>query len=287
VSRPGAGGEPPDPATFLSGQTGHVAGAGRIARRAADRALDARLRLAARRLDRLAAAAPRREVLVAGVYRPRGERIAAAVSELRRTRHGVRLALGSTGEALPALAAETVATGLGGGKFENLNAILAAAGETPDWLLVVDDDVTLPPRFLDRFLGVCEAAGFALAQPAQTLASHAAWPVTRRSPLALARRSRFVEIGPVTAFAARAARELLPFPPLRFGWGLDLHWSALAAERGWALGIVDATPVRHDLAPVAAGYPAGEAIDEARAFLATRPYLAAADAGAAEPWRPA
>ena len=36
----------------------------------------------------------------------------------------------------------TVATGLGGGKFENLNGVLAAAdGMDPDWTLVVDDDV--------------------------------------------------------------------------------------------------------------------------------------------------
>ena len=47
---------------------------------------------------------------------------------------------------------------------------------------------------------------------------------------------------------ARGRGELLPFPELRFGWGLDLHWAALAAERGWRLGVVDATPVRHESA---------------------------------------
>ena len=64
-------------------------------------------------------------------------------------------------------------------------------------------------------------------------ASHAAWDVTRRRPGVLAHRTRFVEIGPVTALSATAAAALLPFPDLQMGWGLDARWSAIAAERGW------------------------------------------------------
>ena len=74
------------------------------------------------------------------------------------------------------------------------------------------------------------------------------------------------------------AAELVPFPKLRFGWGLDLHWAALARSRGWRLGIVDALPVRHDLGGVASAYPHEEAVAEARAFLAERDYLRAAEA---------
>ena len=99
---------------------------------------------------------------------------------------------------------------------------------------------------------VCEAFELDLAQPAQTLRSHSAWKVTRRRPASLVRETRFVEIGPVTAFGRAAAAELLPFPELRYGWGLDLHWAALAAERGWRLGVVDALPVRHEFGLVAA-----------------------------------
>ena len=89
------------------------------------------------------------------------------------------------------------------------------------------------------------------------------------------RETRFVEIGPLTAFGRRAAAELLPFPELRFGWGLDLHWAALAAERGWRLGVVDATPVRHESATVGSTYPRAEAEAEAAEFLASRPHLPA------------
>jgi hypothetical protein len=267
----------PDPESFLSGESGEVSGRRLPAiRRLADLRLDAGawLRRSARTLDRLAAEERSRRVLALSVYRP-GSLLPAALEPLRSERHDVRLAFGATAEPDPALAEHTVARDLSGGKFQNLNAVREAAAPMLeyDWVLVVDDDVVLPERFLDRFVGVCGHFGFDLAQPAQTLRSHAAWRVARRHPRSLARDTRFVEIGPVTAFRAPVAAELLPFPELRFGWGLDLHWAALAAERGWRPGIVDALPVRHSAAPVAAGYGHAEAIEEARRFLAERPYL--------------
>src|SRR5439155_11561106 len=161
--------------------------------------------------------------------------------ELARSRHAVTVQLAPGAP--------------GAGKWANVNAALAAAppGDA-DWLLIVDDDVVLPRGFLDRFVLLAEAFGFRLAQPAHAFASHAAWDVTRRRPGVLAHRTRFVEIGPVTALSARAAAELTPFPDLRMGWGLDARWSAIAAERGWPIGVIDATPVRH-LRPVAGDYP--------------------------------
>src|SRR5437660_1457014 len=111
---------------------------------------------------------PRRRVLVAGVDRPELDGLmGAARAELAASRHAVEFAVGS-GE--PAH-----------GKFENLNALLAArpaAGH--DWLLVVDDDVVLPRGFLDRFLFLAERFDLRLAQPAHRRHSHAAWSVTRR-----------------------------------------------------------------------------------------------------------
>jgi hypothetical protein len=270
----------PDPESFLSGETGHVAGVRRtLLRTAADAVLDLRGRASARGLDELAAATPKRRVLALSVYRPGGAQIESAAAELRSTRHELGVALGSTGEPAAALADDTMATDLTGGKFQNLNALLDAAGpQEPDWLLVLDDDVGLPRRFLDRFIALTERFDLALAQPAQTLMSHAAWRVTRRRAGSLVRVTRFVEIGPVTAFRKDAARALIPFPDLRYGWGLDLHWAALASERGWRLGVVDALAVRHECSPVAAAYRHAEAIEEAREFLAGRPFVPAAQA---------
>jgi hypothetical protein len=257
--------------------------AGEVAFSAVDLAL-----LTGPRVDRLAAKQPRRRALVASVYRP-GSLLAAALPRLVSDRHDVTLALGAVGAAEPALAEHTVAEGLGGGKFGNLNRVLGAAGGSAagdsipttldfDWILAVDDDLVLPPRFLDRFVALCERFALDLAQPAQTLRSHSAWRVTRRRPASLVRETRFVEIGPLTAFGRRSAAELLPFPELRFGWGLDLHWAALAEERGWRLGVVDATPVRHESATVGSAYPRADAEAEAAEFLASRPHLPASRA---------
>jgi hypothetical protein len=278
----------PDPHSFLSGDGGDVTDpwrrakrtAGEVAYSAIDAVTGTRLR-AARLASRTRAPL---EVLVIGVYRD-GSLLADALPNLHSGRHDVRLAFGSMGAVDERLRAETVAEGLTGGKFGNLNAILDAAARTggdrarPDWTIVVDDDVRLPRGFLDRFLAICETFGFDLAQPAQTLRSHSAWKVTRRRPASIARVTRFVEIGPVTAFGRRAAEELFPFPELRFGWGLDLHWAALAGQRGWRLGIVDALPVRHESAPVGATYSRDDAVEEAATFLTGRPYLPSARAG--------
>jgi hypothetical protein len=267
---------------FLSGDAGDVTDRRRRLKRSvgelAYETLD-RVALVARRADRLADRQAPRRVLVIGVYRP-GSLLSEALPTLRSRRHRVSFALGATGPVEPALAAVTVAEGLSGGKFENLNRVLAGAEvENVDWLLAVDDDVRLPGRFLDRFLALCERFGLDLAQPAQTLRSHSAWKVARRRPLSLVRETRFVEIGPLTAFGRRARTELVPFPELRFGWGLDLHWAAVAAEQRWRLGVVDAVPVRHEADPVAATYARNDAVDEAARFLAERPYLPAASTG--------
>ncbi|MGX6450229.1 hypothetical protein ACVU7I_19485, partial [Patulibacter sp. S7RM1-6] len=133
------------------------------------------------------------------------------------------------------------------------DAALDADGRLdPDWLLIVDDDVALGDGFLDRLLGLAVAAELDLAQPAHRRHGHAAWPVTRREPGAVWRETTFVEIGPVTLLSRRAADVLLPFPEeTGMGWGLDAHWAAVAARRGWRLAVVDALPVAHLDAPAA------------------------------------
>ena len=233
-----------------------------------DGAVDARELLSGMR-SRLARAArrspARQRVLALGVTRPEHRALAEAIrAELESSRHVVDVhTCGPDGR----------------GKFENLNRLLAEhPADGHDWLLVIDDDVELPSGFLDRFLFLCERFSLALAQPAHRLHSHAAWEVTRRRGGVVVRETPFVEIGPVTAFSSATFDVLLPFPDLRMGWGLDVHWAALAREHGWRCGVVDAVAIRHRVAPAAAAYPASEAIAEARAFLAERPYLSAGEA---------
>ncbi|HEY4428420.1 MAG TPA: glycosyltransferase [Solirubrobacteraceae bacterium] len=253
---------------FLSGQSGTVGGLDAIRRRIGDGAVGA-LELGSGRRLRLAMAAragpPRRRVLVLGVERPERRELAREIRlELTSSRHDVEM---------------HTCEPEGRGKFENLNLLLAAhPPDGFDWLLVADDDVELPHGFMDRFVFLCERFSLVLAQPAHRLDSHAAWAVTRRRPGSVVHETSFVEIGPVTAFARSTFPVLLPFPELRMGWGLDVHWAALARRNGWRCGVVDAVAIRHRMAPAAAGYPRTEAVAEARAFLAERPYLSASEA---------
>ena len=253
---------------FLAGRSGTVGGRRDVLRRLADVALDAE---ALPRRLRAAAGPERRRILVVGIRRP-GRLMDDAVTELLRSRHEVITRIVDIDER---------------GKFERLRAELDALAEDvalADWLLLVDDDVELPHGFLDRFVCIAERAGLRLAQPAHRRRSHAAWPVTRRHPGQDVRRTRFVEIGPVTALHRDTFAALLPFPPLSMGWGLDVHWGAVAAEHGWPMGVVDATPVRHT-APAAGGYAREAPVAEARAFLADRPYVTRAEAAWSEPVR--
>jgi len=266
VSTPaGRGGSEDD---FLSGASGTIGGMDARCRGMRDRGVNAWELASGRRL-RLALAArrdpPLRRVLVLGVERPERRALAEAMrAELSRSRHSVEL---------------HTCPPDGRGKFENLNRLLAAhPADDRDWLLMVDDDVELPRGFLDRFLFLCERFSLQLAQPAHRLSSHAAWQVTRRRALSVARETCFVEIGPVTALARVTFPAMLPFPELRMGWGLDVHWAALAREHGWRCGVIDGVSIRHRAAPAADAYSRDAAIAEARAFLADRPYVSADEA---------
>lgn len=246
----------------LAPGSGLVTGRRAVARAALnDAALDARSALLREgpRLDSAAAAMPRRSVLIVAIERTDVPNLLRpALDEIARTRHDVTVAVSPAGDR---------------GKFENLDALLGRQDIAKhDWLLVLDDDVELPRRFLDRFLFCCERFGLKLAQPAHRHRSHAAWPVTRRRA-DVVRMTRFVEIGPVTAFRNDTFATVLPFPPLRMGWGLDAHWAAVAREHGWPVGVVDATPIRHGLRRTGSGYLHADAVAEARTFLADRPHI--------------
>jgi GT2 family glycosyltransferase len=269
----GTGSAPPTsngvvPDDFLSGESGTVGGFDSVRRAAADVALDALLLASGhnRRLDRAALRTPpTRSVLVLGIERANHRELALRVrAELQRSRHVVELHTSDPADR---------------GKFQNLNLLLERhpPGEH-DWLLLVDDDIELPSHFLDRFVFLAERYSLDLAQPAHRLASHAAWQVTRRRARSVVRETRFVEIGPLTAFSRSTFSTLLPFPDLRMGWGLDLHWAALAREHSLRCGVIDATPIAHRAAPAASAYSRDQALSEARSFLAHHPYLRAAEA---------
>jgi len=246
-------------ADFLSGESGTVGGRRDALRELEDRAAAARgawQLLRARRASR----GLRRRVLVVSVVRDVHRALyEAAIAELRRSACEVVALERPPGEL---------------GKFANLNLLLEGVElDRFDWVLLMDDDVSLPPHFLAPFLHLAECYGLRLAAPAHRMRSHAAWRLTRRRFGAVARETAFVEIGPLTALHRETFAALLPFPDVGMGWGLDAHWSWLARERGWRIGLIDLLALAHLAAPAASTYGREEAIAAAREFLAEHPYL--------------
>jgi GT2 family glycosyltransferase len=261
--RSGARGDPAD--DFLSGESGTIGGKHDALRELEDLTLDLLAlpsRVALRRVARREP--PTRSVLAISVARAEHrETYDAAVAELRRTRHSLTVAVREAG---------------GRGRFENLNLLLEQHDvDAFDWLLLLDDDVVLPRGFLDGLINQAERHALRLAQPAHRIRSHAAWRVTRRRAFSVVRETAFVEIGPVSALAHETFAAMLPFPPLRMGWGLDAHWSALARQHGWPIGVIDVLPIAHRSAPAAVNYSRADAVAEARSFLAEHPYLPASE----------
>jgi hypothetical protein len=172
---------------------------------------------------------------------------------LSRTHHNVTAKFAPLGE--------------GRGKFHNINACLEGVDMGGyDWLIVVDDDIAFADGFLDNFIYLAESANLQICQPAHKFRSYQSFELTLRQWGSLVRVTHFVECGPFTAFHKQIFPHVLPFPNLRWAWGTDIAWSEIARNKGFKIGIVDATPIRH-LRPVAVSYEGRTATDEARAFL--------------------
>jgi hypothetical protein len=160
-------------------------------------------------------------------------------------------------------------------KFQILNELLGEVDlATYDYLMVLDDDVGLPVGFVDAFLNLQRALGFALAQPARTSDSYLDHPIVERQRGVLARETRFVEIGPVFSVARAAYDLLLPFDlSSPMGWGYENVWSYRLGEQRMKMGIIDAVPVSHNLRKPVANYSWHTADAERQAYLASHPHL--------------
>ena len=153
------------------------------------------------------------------------------------------------------------------GKFDNVNRALDGRPlDGFEYLLIVDDDIELPDGFLDLMIHYARRFHLKLAQPAHRFRSYASFTVTERHWRSLVRQTAFVEIGPVTLLHHDTFAALLPFPSLRWAWGLDFAWADIADKQGWAVGVVDAAPIGH-MRPVGGTYDQAAAAAEAIAFL--------------------
>lgn len=200
-------------------------------------------------------ALPRQKILVVGVEVPgRDGGLQRIAEQLASSRHEVVISL------VPMRPK---------GKFENVDDAIAAASRLLsdfDWLIITDDDVALPRNFTDRYVAAAQLADLVVSQPAHKFLSYATYQITRRKRGYMARQTNFVEIGPLTVIRKEAFEALVPFPPSRWSYGIDVLWAEICHRHGWRMGVVDAVPIRH-LQPVAATYDMSEAIAEGRDLL--------------------
>lgn len=138
-------------------------------------------------------------------------------------------------------------------KFELVNSILRSIDlKNYDFVIVCDDDVYLPKGFVDAFIEHQLRYNLSLCQPARTHNSYIDHAIVEQADGVKARRTTFVEIGPVFSVRRDIYKYLLPFDERApMGWGLDFVWPVLAKKHRFRMGIVDATPVDHSMrAPV-------------------------------------
>ncbi|SHL97208.1 hypothetical protein SAMN05216428_11069 [Nitrosospira sp. Nsp11] len=148
-----------------------------------------------------------------------------------------------------------------------------------EYVIVSDDDIQLPAGFVDRYLAMVSRYNLAVAQPARTHDSYIDhWFVEQLDGID-ARRTRFVEIGPLFSLHRSAFDYFLPFDEASpMGWGNDFVWPVLAEKHGLRMGIVDAVPVAHDFRKPVAYYDHGTSAKHMNKYLAERPHLSKKDA---------
>jgi hypothetical protein len=219
-----------------------------------DLALDLRIGPGLLRAKKLARNTPKQRILIAAVEVPGREQDLADVltAMTRNGRHQVTLAVQKMRPV---------------GKFDNIGLAIAGHDLSQfDWLLVTDDDIRLPDGFLDLLMYFSHTYDLKFVQPAHKLASFSSARSSVRHWGALVRQTLFVENGPITLFHRDTFPSILPFPSLRWAWGIDVLWSQLAIRHDWKMGIIDGLPVKH-WRPVGNAYNANAARDEAVAFL--------------------
>lgn len=230
------------------------------------------------------AACPRR-VLAVGVHlTDRESGIARVVGELRNSRRwSVEqrwIAVGQ-GEVPSEVAAVTVSVVRAPRpRFELLNRLLVQdTVKQYDYVLVCEDGVRLQDGFLDRYLELVGRHDLALAQPARTHGSLINHRIVEQMEGLDARQTRFVEISPLFSIRRDALDVLLPFDEASpMGWGYDFVWPVVMEAAGLRMGIVDATPVTHDLRGLPAYYDLAAEQRVMKAFLDERPHVSRAEA---------
>lgn len=160
-------------------------------------------------------------------------------------------------------------------KFVLLNKMLAHEDLAKyDFIIFCDDDITMRDGFLDDYLGYVVKYDFALAQPARTPDSYIDHYIVKQVAGLQARRTRFVEIGPLFSVRRDIFPYFFPFAESSpMGWGYDFVWPCLIESLRLRMGIVDATPVEHSLRKPVKNYNLDEACKTRNNYLSENRHL--------------
>jgi len=160
----------------------------------------------------------------------------------------------------------------------NLNKAIDQCS-TEFWVYLCDDDILLPNDFLDEFLFLQEKYDFAVAQPARTHNSYIDHQFVEQLDGLTARRTHFVEIGPLISIRRDVFSVLFPFDESSsMGWGYDFVWPHVIEKIGLRMGIVDATPVDHSMRMPMKNYDYDEANKSLEAFFSKNLHLSKSEA---------
>jgi hypothetical protein len=159
-------------------------------------------------------------------------------------------------------------------KFTLINELIGEAElEFYDYLVVCDDDISLPPRFLDDFISLQRRLDFRLAQPARTQDSYIDHDIVRQRVGCLARQTLFVECGPLFCMHRSVYAFLLPFQEESpMGWGYENVWSWRLSQRSLQMGVIDSIPVEHKMRKPGSYYDSEQARRAQAKLLAAHPH---------------
>jgi hypothetical protein len=112
------------------------------------------------------------------------------------------------------------------------------------YILLLDDDVYLPPGEVSRFLTLCEQYATYLSQPALHWFTQTTLKALVRNPACVLRRVSYVEVM-APCFSHAALEALLPtFGLTRSTWGTDIAWAGVI-DGHEPIYVVDAVGMDH------------------------------------------
>ena len=148
---------------------------------------------------------PENKVLVTGIYLADRENLVSQIAELGKSvnwkveQKWISLGKKQPDPHLIPFTMHVTASPLP--KFVLLNQLLSKIDLREfEFLIITDDDIRLPVNFLDSYLALVSRHNFALAQPARTHDSYIDHRFVEQLDGINARRTRFVEIGPLFSF---------------------------------------------------------------------------------------